>query len=63
MLYFVKRLAWLLNASGDNESVNCSTSLPWVIFISPLTLIVSETSVLFTCEDITSVFLYYTKRE
>lgn len=62
MLYFVKRLAWLLNASEDNESVNCSTSLPWVIFISFLTPIVSEMS-LFTCEAIMSVFsVLYEKR-
>lgn len=57
----MKILSWLLNASGDSESV--ITSLPWVIFISSLTLIVSETSLLFTCEAIMSVYLFYIKRQ
>lgn len=54
MLFFMKRWVWILNASGDNESVNCSTSLPGVNFISSLTLMVSETSLLFICEAIMS---------
>lgn len=59
----VKILIWLLNANGDSESINSSTSLTWIIFISFLTLILSETSLLLTCEAILSVHLFYFKRQ